>query len=396
MSFRKKGAVNWTIGKLINIVLLTVIMALLIYGITTGGLNPLIKNVENKFDEILIMLNFKDDVLNEKCFSADVSSVGGGVVFLNNIGLEKNIVLNVCRNRMCNFTGGLEEYRVDEGVFEKLEGGEWNIESDLFASSLDDVRFNRELYRGVSDILEKSEGLDFLTRPEPTTKFVLTGTPDGIFGVTYPMVATWQNNIWVIEHGDLDDKFYEDDNVAIDKFANKVRGGNDDEVSYDDGSGDKSIWRLVGNEGWFGSKNELDDDKEVARLKVEFAEKKAEYLLERYPSDAKIKNLTEFIDEHNEVVIDGKTFDMGVKNINDELVITLVSGELKFGLKYMLRGGYEDIFNCGRSSLPLVLVEWDDSWEKRGNEGYYKLNEACFENVYRESLTSVFLKSKCR
>mgnify|MGYP000389147640 CR=1 FL=1 len=84
----KRGAVNWTIGKLINIVLLTVVMALVIFGLTTGGLNPLIDNVKGKFDEVLIMFNIKDDVSFQACFSEKVVNLGGGEAFLNKIELE--------------------------------------------------------------------------------------------------------------------------------------------------------------------------------------------------------------------------------------------------------------------------------------------------------------------
>jgi hypothetical protein len=392
----KRGAVNWTIGKLINIVLLTVVMALIIFGLTTGGLNPLIENIGGKFDEVLIMLNIKDDVSNKACFSADVVELGGGEVFLRDVGLEddKNVVLNVCRNRMCNFTGGLIEYRNKEGVFEKLDGGVWMKENDLFVGSLNDVRFDWELYNSVFDILKDAEGVDFLINPRLTEEFILYGDDSGIS--TYPMTATWQNNVWVIKHGENPPVFIEGDNVAIDIFANKARSGFDDIVLYNDGSGNKSIGELVGNEGWFGSKDELDDDIEVAKLKVEFAKLKTEYLKERFPSVAEIENLTEVIDEHNEIVVDGKVFNVGVDNIDSELVITFVSEEFRFGMKYMLRGKYEDTFDCGRSSLPFVLVEWDGSWKVRGAEDYYKLNEVCFENVYNESLIDRFLSSKCR
>jgi hypothetical protein len=119
-------------------------------------------------------------------------------------------------------------------------------------------------------------------------------------------------------------------------------------------------------------------------------------LKERFPSVAEIKNLTEVINEHNEIIVDGKVFSVGVDNIDGELVITFVSEEFRFGMKYMLRGKYEDTFDCGRISLPFILVEWDGSWKVRGAEDYYKLNEVCFENVYNESLIDRFLSSKCR
>ena len=391
----KKGAIDWTIGKLINIVLLTVVMALILFGLTTGGLNPLIENVEGKFDEVLIMFNFKDDVSFDACFSANVTSVGGGEVFLKNVGLEGEAVgLNVCRNRMCNFTGGLEEYRNAEGVFEKSVNGEWGNPL-VFSGDLASVRFNWELHGKVSDILKSAEGVDFLVNPEPTKKFVLHGDGSGAF--SYPMTATWQNNVWMIEHGDNPTVFIEDDNAAIDVFVNKVWGGNDDKVSYDDGMGKSGeIGDIVGR-GWFvfRSYGELDSDEEVTKLKAAFAEKKIEYLKLSHPLKEEIESLRNVM-EGSEIIVGEEEFNVEVKDIDGEIVIVLVSEELRLGMKYKLRGGYNDAFGCGRSSLPLVLVEWVGSWKEKGNEDYYKLNEACFENVYHTSLIDHFLTSKCR
>ena len=53
-----KAAINWTVGKLINVVLLTVVLALMIYGLSSGGLGPLIDNLEAKFDEVQILFGF--------------------------------------------------------------------------------------------------------------------------------------------------------------------------------------------------------------------------------------------------------------------------------------------------------------------------------------------------
>jgi len=75
----KRGAVNWTVGKLINIVLLVMVLALVIYGISSGGLNPLMKNLEQKFEEGKYFL---DSIFGrssiEECYSASVVGMGGG------------------------------------------------------------------------------------------------------------------------------------------------------------------------------------------------------------------------------------------------------------------------------------------------------------------------------
>lgn len=395
----KRGAVNWTIGKLINIVLLTIVMALIIFGLTTGGLNPLIENIEGKFDEVLIMLNIKDDVSNEACFSADVASLGGGKVFLKGVNMEgENIIMNVCRDRMCNFTGGLSGYRVNEGVFEVLDGEDWKVGGDSFIGNMETVRFNRELYKGVFDILKDAEGVDFLK--SSTKKFVLHGDGSGLF--SYPITATWQDNVWIIKHGLKRDVFIEDDNKAIDKFVDKVWPGrgtlltDDDIVTYnDDMGGGGVIGKLVGKEGWTGY-DELDDEKEVERLKTAFAEKKVIYLDKIYPLDGAIFNLSEIISDHNSIIVDGITFDMEIGEIDGEVAIIFVSGELKFGLKYIAKGWLGNFINCERNFLQLILFKWDKEWKEIGNSDYYKLEEKCFKKIYRDTLTNDFLREKCR
>ena len=57
----KKGAIDWTMGKLISLVLLIVVVVLVIFGFTSGGINPLVEKIGGKFDEVLILLNFKED-----------------------------------------------------------------------------------------------------------------------------------------------------------------------------------------------------------------------------------------------------------------------------------------------------------------------------------------------
>lgn len=391
----KRAAVNWTIGKLINIVLLTLVMALIIYGMTTGGLNPLIENVENKFNEVLMMMpSWLGGVSSEECFSSKVVDLGGGKVFLEKIGLSgSSLGMNVCRDRMCNFTGGFEDYRKNKGVSEKFDRNNWRVWDNLLVGDLESARFDWEVYRKVSSILEESEGVDFFTNFKSTRKFVLMGDGSGVSDREISM--TWQDNVWVIRVGSWTSVFYDDD-AAIDEFARNVWSGDDDVVTYDDGMGDSGeIGKLVENIGWFSSYDELDSDEEIAKLKVEFAKRKVEYLDEVRPSKEAFDNLIEAVKD-KEFVLDGSAFVMEAVDFGGELVILIVSNEIKLGLKYIVRGGPGTFPDCDRNSLPFVLVEWDGSWKERGNDDYYKLEGTCFENVYRESLIERFLSSKCR
>jgi hypothetical protein len=84
--FLKKGAIDWTMGKLISLILMVLVVVLIIYGFTSGGINPLVEKIGGKFDEVLILLNFKDDFGGDPgdCRTLDLTDfqVRGGVEFL--------------------------------------------------------------------------------------------------------------------------------------------------------------------------------------------------------------------------------------------------------------------------------------------------------------------------
>ena len=74
----KKAASNWTVGKLLAIILLVLVLVLVIYGITTKAFTPLKERTEAQFDWLLIMLNLKeDDVEMGRKWQADIILDGG-------------------------------------------------------------------------------------------------------------------------------------------------------------------------------------------------------------------------------------------------------------------------------------------------------------------------------
>jgi len=251
----KRGAVEWTIGKLLNIVLLVLVLVLVIYGVSTGGLVPLFEKVGGKFDEVLIMLNIKDDVVFDECYSEEVLNLGGGEVFLESVGLKgKDVVLNVCRNRVCNFSKGLDEYRNNKGSFEKLEGGEWKGYS-VFEGGLGDVRSNWELYsKGVGLLDTVRPFPEFLVGFKSSGKFVLYGKKVGLLGGD--IVATWQDNRWEIVKGwkGVEGKRYSDTvrGIDFDEFGREVISSEDDdealEIFYShvtSGRNDDVYWKVL-------------------------------------------------------------------------------------------------------------------------------------------------------
>ena len=81
----KIGATQWTIGKLMTVVLLVIVLALVAYGVSTKGLNPLIERAGGMFDSVQILFGFGDDSgVESDCASyfEDLEGVGKGEVTL--------------------------------------------------------------------------------------------------------------------------------------------------------------------------------------------------------------------------------------------------------------------------------------------------------------------------
>lgn len=77
----KSGATDWTVGKLLTIILAVVLLALIIYGVSTGGINPLKERIIGMWDNVLGMFDGGDDgdgkIIEKK---ASIRGVGEGVL----------------------------------------------------------------------------------------------------------------------------------------------------------------------------------------------------------------------------------------------------------------------------------------------------------------------------
>ena len=81
---RKVGATQWTIGKLMTMVLLVIVLALVVYGVSTKGLNPLIEKAGGMFDSVQILFGVKEGIPVEgdcgKPYLQYIEMVGEGMV----------------------------------------------------------------------------------------------------------------------------------------------------------------------------------------------------------------------------------------------------------------------------------------------------------------------------
>lgn len=397
---KKRATVNWTIGKLLNIVLLVFLLVLIIYGVSTKGLNPLIDQIGNKANEVLILLNIKNDVSSKDCFSEKVSVIGGGEKLLKELEIDQNAVLNVCRNALCNISnGGLDIYRVRNGNFERFSAEGWKSYNSFFVGDIGSIKLNWEIYNKGINILEKTSVKDFYNSLF-TKQFILYG--DGSLWPNFPVEAIWQNDYWKISVDGGKFKIVEDDDEAIKIFVNAVNEWLDDYVRWEEGISVKpdekyysniNVKNSIKNAEYFGTVNTREN---VEELKILFIKKKAEFLKEVEPSKEDIEELRNVVSGKSFLIGD-ETFIIGIEDTEDYPIITFVSNNNKFGLKYSANVKKNNEEDIPLRYYPVSLIKWDDSsWKDIGNENYYKLPEKYFKEVYQETLLAPFLESKCR
>lgn len=362
------------IEKLIGIILLAVFLVLVLYGVTHEGLNPLFEQVGGKFDEVQIMLNLKDDVAFQGCYSEKVSNLGGGDDFLRQIGAEgRDVIFNVCRDATCNISiDSVGDYMTFDGKFYKLYAGKWIEYNSVFLWDVNFVKFRKELYNfGVA-----AAGKDM----------------SSIF------------NNWTLERKQMvSDYFLPIQNSLAAKSFSKAEScdgcGKGPQICKKEECDAIGKNLLIGCEYnsyfFWGSCRESGDVKAVEDLDIRLKVQREE-LIKRFDeivADKKVEGL-------------GIEYIIGIEIVGNTPIITLISGDKKYGLKYNneLKSD-SDIKFYGRGkggivnleSYPFSLVMWIGSeWVDMGHEDYYRLPDRYFNEAYSATLIKEFIESKCR
>ena len=90
----KKGATEWTVAKLMTAILAVLLLALVVYGVSTGGINKLAEKVGGKFNEVMIMFGWTkgDDGVSGDRTTIDVKvPVGNGVIWDASLTFGKDV-----------------------------------------------------------------------------------------------------------------------------------------------------------------------------------------------------------------------------------------------------------------------------------------------------------------
>jgi hypothetical protein len=141
---KKRGSAQWTVGKLLTIVLLIIFLVLVVYGISTGGFRPIIERIGGMFDNVMILIyritGTGGGGNTGECYytTASIGGVGSGM-------------LTLCKDK-CSFSLG--EGIVLGGVSYKnfaVEGGKLfyndNIRFTHSVTDIKEIEKNREAYR---------------------------------------------------------------------------------------------------------------------------------------------------------------------------------------------------------------------------------------------------------
>lgn len=175
----RKGAVEWSVGRLMSIVLLMVVLALVIYGVSSGGLKPLHERVEGMFNEVLLFFGIGEreggDVECLKSVEVDIVDVGDGALKVCRgyceIELDVEISSEFFGFKSKRFKYDMRTRAMTDGGV-KDEGKWYRINNeDYLGLDIEKAGAYRGIYVGMKDGLRDSFFDEDLERFESFMKF---------------------------------------------------------------------------------------------------------------------------------------------------------------------------------------------------------------------------------
>ena len=156
---KQRGSTDWTIGRLMTIVLLVIVLVLVVYGVSTKGLNPLIERAGGMFDSVRLMFGFGDGDVERDCvvYSEDVAGVGSGIVSSCRGSCSFELEEGLSFGKKFNWTGG--------SLFVKA-GSSWNEIWDVVDNvplAIREREVNGILMEEFEGYAEFSEGDSFMS-----------------------------------------------------------------------------------------------------------------------------------------------------------------------------------------------------------------------------------------
>ena len=399
MIFTKKASTEWTIGKLMTIILAVVLLVLIIYGISSGAINPLIEKTKSMFDSVLIMFNLKKNDNNSPyCRMISIDLAEGVPPFKGEFCVSEDTCELVSENGEVYFLSGNLMYVKKAGypflLPYSLDCLNYPLEKilfynrfylkalDFFTNSLEvknPVKLYPE-YKAPKSIFEKY-GEDIYIKiynePEGLQKEWVGLYWDGKSWFKSLCMKNCENNeSWRSENWDgrLRD--------LLENFSSIVSVGDEDEVyfQYTGMSEPKDIGKLIGGndelesnevDKLYNKSKQLEDELKLNSLKnKESFEKIKEKINNTFVFEGEIYNVSLIYDYPFIVVFENKKNReiYGLKMINSE----------EYELLKKIKGSWESVANITCYGYPAFLGE-----------------DYSAENIYKRSKIYKFLRERC-
>lgn len=313
ISLKKRGATEWTVGKLMTIILLIAVVALVIYGVSVGAMSPLIQKTKGLFDSALISIGVKNANTNTSyCNEINIDGVGKGNFCINEKECKVDTLIG---SYSINANNQFQEFSPSNNNWLNVK----YFSLDCTKMSLDSLKNYNLLYFSMTDYIVKKLGIT-------TNTFNLGGlyqkygTPGSIEVYNDPaktghekMSVTWDGYGWYV------------DGViarigvgsAVSDLANRAHEGYnpfDDKVYYktNEMSSPAGISNLIGG----------DDRLNPSRAKaLESQLQELQKTLQTHSLSGIYSKIKPFFDKDNLFVFNGKTYSVTVEQENPVIFI---------------------------------------------------------------------------
>lgn len=343
----KIGATQWTIGKLMTIVLLVIVLALVMYGVSTKGLNPLIEKAGGMFDSVQLLFGFGEDSdVEGDCgdsYSAEIEGVGSGMI-------------TRCKGSCSikfeeGFSFGSEFNWTSNSLFVK-KGSRWEMIFDV----IDDLslvirereanKILKEDYETYTGDLEDSSFMSSRIIPI----YVLVKQR---FGEKY---FKWENGVWSEEKNNKwEEKEWREDIEGLKKIYLSSKGilggdvfyrvGNsgativsryflDDEssVSFEDIRAGKNSYNSL--DIFNGNSGQINDVEDFKLFQDWFSSEKEKIIEKQKGLDEELEKLRELLPSESSGDFEGEPYYLSlVRDSNGEGVFYLKTSSESYGLK---------------------------------------------------------------
>lgn len=410
----KGGTTGWTVGKLVTLILLVVVLVLVIYGYSTGAINPLKEKIIGMYDGVLIMFGIGDDGGGGECSNFFLVNTGDGIELLNVLGLSESrrsdVTASICTDGRCRIMStGMGDYQLvgddlevrNDGSteWEKVAGEDYG--KKILLEKVDDMRFYNAFYWWAKKELEKKIGVEDVVEfsREYGASVSMKVFADRV------QFAYWNRWGWK----EINDGIYKNEDAMFDAFLEEVDNTFDDKIEvryvYDDSKGDEV--KEIKGVTFIGNKN--DEIEGEAELK-EFREAIESWKNEAYFQSLRRKPSEDLKEEFDGEAVSFKGVDYSVSIDEDYVGVRVIFEEVlhpekKYALVYfpypdsVLKGGYYFMESDSDGKFAEGASEGrftEEDFDKIIFQDVGSSKEDVVGNFNKRSRIYAFLKGRCR